>query len=182
MSRINYNNEIIGCLLIKPNHIRGLAKDLNTNQTTISRKIQDLYEQNIVDFRFEGKNKVFFLKKTLEACESVLIVERHKLIDILQLYPHLRRIIEIIKSDRRINMAVIFGSYAKHSATKTSDIDLYVDTEDRILKEILSDIDSKLSIKIGKYDKANLLIKEIEKDHIIIKGVDEFYEKNKFFE
>ena len=43
-------------------------------------------------------------------------------------------------------------------------------------------LDSKLSIKIGKYDKNNNLIKEIEKNHVIIKGVDEYYEKNKFFE
>ena len=42
--------------------------------------------------------------------------------------------------------------------------------------------DSKLSIKIGKYDKKSLLIKEIEKNHIIIKGVEEFYEKTNFFE
>ena len=42
--------------------------------------------------------------------------------------------------------------------------------------------DTKLSIKIGKYDKSNLLIKEILKNHIIIIGVERYYEKNRFFE
>ena len=43
-------------------------------------------------------------------------------------------------------------------------------------------INSRLSIKIGKYNKDNLLIKEIEKNHVIIKGVEIFYEKYKIFD
>ena len=79
-------------------------------------------------------------------------------------------------------MALIFGSYAKSIEKKDSDIDIYIDTEDRKLREEVNRLDSRLSVKIGKYDKSNLLIKEIEKNHIIIKGVELFYEKNKIFE
>ena len=67
MSQKHYDLMVVEALLRKENHIRGLAKDLGTNQTTISRKVLKLYATNVVDFRFQGKNKVFFLKKTLEA-------------------------------------------------------------------------------------------------------------------
>ncbi len=77
---------------------------------------------------------------------------------------------------------MIFGSYAKGTAAKNSDVDIFIETNDKKIKEELSIIDSKLSIKIGDYNKNNPLIKEIERNHTIIKGVEEYYEKNKFFE
>jgi hypothetical protein len=50
-----------------------------------------------------------------------------------------------------------------------------------MIQKELEETNSKLSIKIGLYNKKNLLIKEIENSHIIIKGVEEFYERNEFF-
>ena len=49
------------------------------------------------------------------------------------------------------------------------------------LKKEIELIDSRLSVKIGRYDRENLLIKEIESNHIILKGIEQFYEKNRFF-
>ncbi|MEA3342861.1 MAG: nucleotidyltransferase domain-containing protein, partial [archaeon] len=106
----------------------------------------------------------------------------HKTLQAIKKYPRLRKIIDKIKENKRISLAVIFGSYAKGTATKQSDIDLYIETEDRKIKELAELIDTKLSVKTGLYDRKNILIKEIEKDHIIIKGVEKFYEKNEFFE
>lgn len=184
MSQKSYNMSvmIVQSLLKRENHIRALAKVLGTNQTTISRKMHQLYDENIVDFREEGKNKVYFLKKTLEAREYIFIVEMHKTLQAIKKYPRLRKIIDKIKENKRISLAVIFGSYAKGTATKQSDIDIYIETEDRKIKEVAELIDTKLGVKIGLYDRKNILIKEIEKDHIIIKGVEKFYEKNEFFE
>lgn len=182
MSQINYNMQIIGYLITKPNHIRGLAKELKTNQTTISRKIYELYEHNVVDYHEEGKNKMFFLKKSLEAKEFVFMFEIYALLETIKKYPTLRRIIEQIQKNKKITVGVLFGSYAKGIANKDSDIDVYIDTEDKMLKEEIAVIDTKLQIKIGLYNKKNLLIKEIEKHHIIIKGVEIYYERNQFFE
>lgn len=182
MSQNNYNIKIVDTLLKSENHIRGLAKVLNTNQTSIARKVQELYKENIVDFKQEGKNKVFFLKKTLEAKQYACFVETRKLLGTLKKYPQLRRIIELIKKNKKIHMAILFGSYAKGIATKSSDVDIYIDTKDNKLKEEVELIDSKISLKIGSYNKDSLLIKEIEKNHVIIKGVELYYEKNKFFD
>lgn len=182
MSQKDYNIEIVKNLMIKDNHIRGLAKALNINQTTIARKAKELYEENIIDFRQEGKNKVLFLKKTLEAKQYLQLVEVNKLTEILKKYPILRRIFEQVKEHNKITLAILFGSYAKGTSNKESDIDIYVDTEDKKVKEEVESIDSKISVKIGKYNKDSLLIREIEKNHIIIKGVEAYYERNRFFD
>jgi predicted nucleotidyltransferase len=182
MSQNNYNIKIIESLLKSENHIRGLAKSLKTNQTTIARKVLELCQNNVVDFRQEGKNKVVVLKKSLEARQYAYNVETQKLLEILKRYPILRRIIELIRKNEKITLAILFGSYAKGIAKKESDIDIYIDTTDNKLKEEIELIDSKISVKIGEYNKESLLIKEIEKNHAIIKGIELYYEKNKFFD
>ena len=181
MSQKDYKVEIVMQLLKQVNHIRGLAKELKTNQMMILRKIKELENGNIVDYRTEGRNKVYFLKKTLEAQEYVFISEHHRLIQSLEKYPLLRNIALKIKSNTKIKLAVLFGSYAKGLAHKDSDIDIFIETANKELKKEIEQLNTKASVKIGEYDPENLLIKEIEKSHIILKGVEHYYEKSKFF-
>ncbi len=182
MSQNYYKIKIVESLLKRENHIRGLAKELKTNQTTIARKINELYRENVVDYRKEGRNKVYFLKKSLESFEFVLITEHYKLLEILKKYPQLRKTFQEIIKNGKIKLAILFGSYAKKTATKESDIDIFIETRDRTIKEDVEKIDSRISIKIGRLDKKSLLIKEIKKNHVIIKGVELYYEKIGFFE
>ena len=140
MSQKDYKEEIVGILLKKDNHIRGLAKDLKTNQTTIARKVKELENCNVVDFRLEGKNKVYFLKKTLEAKEFVYITEHKKFLGALRKYVILRKIVNEIKNEKKVKLAVIFGSYAKDRATRSSDIDIYIESTDRKLKKRLEQV------------------------------------------
>ena len=182
MEQKDYKFEIVNVLLNNENHIRAIAKRLNINHMTIMRKIKVLSKENVVDYKQEGKNKTFFLKKTIEAKNYVFSTENYKLNNILKKYPALRGIIEKIQKNKKIKLAILFGSYAKEIAKPESDIDIYIDTDNKKIKDEASLIDSRLSIKIGKYDKSNLLIKEIEKNHVIIKGIEQYYDKSKFFE
>jgi len=75
MAQKDYIMEIIRELRKGNNHIRGLAKRLKTNQTTIARKIKELRSFKVVDFKQEGKNKVYALKRTVEAKEYVYLSE-----------------------------------------------------------------------------------------------------------
>ena len=172
MEQKNYKLEIVSLLLREENHIRGLAEILNTNHMTVLRKVKELQKENVVDFCQKGRNKTFFLKKTAEARAYAHMAEHYKLINVLNKYPSLRSIIDKIQKNKKIELAILFGSYAKGLAAKDSDIDIYICTADRKLKNELSMADSKLSIKIGKYDRQDNLIKEIEKNHVIIKGVE----------
>jgi len=173
MEQISYN--IVSSIKKKNKHMRAIAQLLNINHMTISRKIKQLEKENILDFNEEGKNKVYFLKKTIETEEFLKIIEHNKLIQIIKKYPRLRKIVEIIKS-KNIELAIIFGSYAKGNINEQSDIDIYINSTDRKLKKELELTDSKLNIKLGEFNKENLLIKEIIKNNIIIKGVEKYYE------
>ena len=82
-----------------------------------------------------------------------------------------------IQKDRKIKFACLFGSYSKGNETKKSDVDIYIEISDLNLKKEYSKLDSKFSIKIGKWDKNNLLIKEIISNCILIKGGDIYYER-----
>ncbi len=181
MEQKNYKLEIVELLLQGKNHVRGLANRLGTNHMLVARKVKELSRSNAVDFAWEGKNKSYFLKRTAEARAHALMAENYKLMQTLNRYRGLRGIVEKIQRDGRIRMAVLFGSYAKGTAAKDSDIDIYIETKDRDLRKELLLLDSKLNIKIGEYDRQSLLIKEIEKNHVIIKGTEEFYEKNRLF-
>ncbi|MFP4402798.1 MAG: nucleotidyltransferase domain-containing protein [Candidatus Woesearchaeota archaeon] len=171
MEQISYN--ILQELFKRNNHIRSLSNILNINHMTISRKIKELENQNIVDFKKEGKNKVYFIKDSIEAKEKLMMMEHYKLINLIKNNPRLRKIINEIKK-LNLEIAIIFGSYTKNTNTNDSDIDLYINESK--YKKKLSLLDTKLSIKTGEFDKNNLLIKEIIKNHVIIKGVEKFYE------
>ncbi len=179
MSQKRFNYQLVITLAKKENHARELARILNSNQTTLVRKLNELRSENIVDFKKEGKNKVFFLKKTLEARQAFCASELILLSEFIKKNPLLRSVVEQIQKNKRVELAVLFGSYAKDLATVTSDIDVYLCTTYHPLKETIEKIDSKLSVKIGQYNRNSVLMREIEKNHLIIKGVELFYEKSK---
>ena len=107
--------------------------------------------------------------------------ENYQYLKFIEKYPHLEPLFEDILKQCESKLIILFGSYAKNLAKKESDIDIYIETNSPELKRKISEINSKLSIKIGKFDTTSLLIKEIIKEHIIIRGVEEYYEKNGFF-
>lgn len=163
MKQITYN--IIINLQKKENHIRQIAKDIGINHMTTKRALDLLTKQNILNIRKQGKNHVYSLKRTIETINAIKIAEYHKLTEFLKKHPELRKDIEEL-SKTSSNLIVIFGSYAKNTQTRLSDIDLYSET--RITHK-------RFSIKSGPFKKGPLA-NEIIKDHIIIKGVDRFYE------
>jgi len=182
MAQKDYKLEVVNSLIGKSWHVRSLAKELKINHMTILRKLNELLKENVLDYREEGKNKIYFLKTTSEAKAYIFMGENYKLNQFLKKFPKLRGIIEKIQGDKRFQLAMVFGSYAKDLVKKESDIDIYIETTNNDIKKELEVIDSRLSIKIGKYNNKSMLSKEIKKDHVIIKGVEKFYENYKFFE
>jgi predicted nucleotidyltransferase len=175
----NISFEIVEKLNLRESHIREVARAVNVNHMTAKRAIDSLVKRNILDYKTLGKNKVFFLKESLESRNEVLQAEIYKNEKILQKNNLLRPIFEKLILNKKIKVAILFGSYAKGLSHEKSDIDIYIETESLALKKEVESINSKISVKIGKFDKNNILFKEIIKNHIIIKGFEEFYEKTK---
>ncbi len=180
--RGNLELDIIELLLHKEAHVRGIAKSLDESHTTISRKLNNLVKENVIDFRKEGKNKIFFLKKSFVAKNYVLKAESHKLTKLLRKYPELSIIFEEILKKTDEDLIILFGSYAKGIAKKSSDIDIYIETKNRNVKKEVEAVNSRIKVKIGSFDTKSNLIKEIVKNHIIIRGAEKFYEKKQVFE
>ncbi len=180
---MNLELEIVLNLLRKgENHIRGIANDLGVSHTTILRKAAGLVKANVLDYKKEGKNSVLSLKKTLKAKNYACMAECYKANKVLETYPDLGVVMKDVLTSTASRIVILFGSYANFTAKAGSDIDLFVETKDRRLKEKLKQIDSRISLKIGSFDLGNSLIREIIKSHAIIKGVEAFYEKTKLFE
>ena len=180
----NKNNielEIMLVLLKNKMHLREIARTINESHSTILRKINELVKDNILDYKKEGKNKVFFIKDNLKAKNYVYSAEIYKLSKLLKKYPHFAVIFDDIKKNIEKGMIILFGSYAKGNPKEESDIDIYIETNNSNIKHKLKNIYSKLNIKTGKFDTNSLLIKEIIKNHVIIRGIEEFYTKNKAF-
>ncbi len=170
------NSEIILTLLKNDRHLREISRILAVPHATILRRLNLLVKEGVLDFSFNGRNKVFSIKNNLQARNYIYNAERYKLNLLLERYPKLSIILnEIIKETK--GLVVLFGSYAKFCADKNSDIDIYIDTLDKKTKSKIESINSKINIKIGRFDKNSLLIKEIIKEHIILRGGELFYEK-----
>lgn len=177
----NVELEIILWLIKENSHLRGIARSIKESHSTVLRKLNELVKENIIDYKKEGKNKIFSLKNNIKAKNYVYSAEIYKLNKLLRRYSELSVTFEDIKKDFPKGMIILFGSYAKGNPKPDSDIDIYLETKENKLKNKIKELNSKLSIKIGKFDVSSLLIKEIIKNHVVIRGVEEFYERNNFF-
>jgi predicted nucleotidyltransferase len=175
-----YNHEIVLNLLKGENHLRQTAKELKINHMTIKRHLDFMIRENVLDVKKEGKNNIFSIKNSIEAHNAVLAAEIYRLNRLIKKHTELKR--EILELKKFPAIVMIFGSYAKETESKDSDIDIFIETKDKGIKNHASKLNERFSIKIGKYDKNDLLIKEIEKNHVIIRGFEEFYEKKGFFD
>lgn len=177
MEQKDYNLEIVNVLTKGKNHIRGISNLLKTNHMMVVRKMNFLERENVVDYIVEGKNKAYFLKKSPEGRSYILMTENYKLVKLLLKYSFLREVVKKIQDNKKIIFASFFGSYAKGAELKNSDVDIYIESEDLSLKKEYSKLDSKLSIKLGRWNKDNLLIREIIDNHVLIKGGELYYER-----
>ncbi|HLD73252.1 MAG TPA: nucleotidyltransferase domain-containing protein [Candidatus Nanoarchaeia archaeon] len=180
-NRDNIKLEIIGALIRQPLHVRRIASQLSQSHSTIARALIELEKENAVNSQIVGKNKLYSLKKNLTGKSYIFRAEYYKQGKLLKKYPLLEPILEDLLDKGKENILVLFGSYAKFTPKADSDIDLYIETKNIKLKKELEKINSKLGIKIGELNPESVLIKEIIKNHIILRGVEGFYEKTRFF-
>lgn len=164
----NYNSELYG---------RAIASKLKMNQKTVSNVLTKLEKRHIIKFKQEGRNKYYFLNKLNPSTkEMIKLVEVNKRIVLFEKYKQINPLFSELEK-RTNGISVIFGSYANFTKTEKSDLDLFVIGS---ISE-LSDLETLYNIKINvvksttnKFKPDDLFSKEVIKNHIILKGVDEF--------
>jgi predicted nucleotidyltransferase len=177
----NLHLDIVLLLLKGKIHLREIARVLGESHSTILRKLNELIKENILEAEKQGKNKIYSLKKNVATRSIVYMAEHYKFTKLLNEYPKVAIILEDVIKKTDENLIIIFGSYANFSATPNSDIDVFIETKSRKAKDVVKEINSKLSVKIGSFDRDSLLVKEIIKNHVILRGAEEFYERIEFF-
>ena len=180
--KVNYEYEMLLLLLKKEMHGRELAKELKTSLTRVQSILAELRNINALDYKIDGKNHIYFIKRNLTSKASILNAENYKLAKILSKHTELEPIFQDVIRKSRCSLILLFGSYAKNTEKRDSDIDIYIESTNQKIKEEIQKIYGLISVKIGKFNPNDLLIKEIIKNHAIIKGGEEYYEKIKFFE
>mgnify|MGYP001573245534 CR=1 FL=1 len=177
----NIDFEVILRLLKSEIHLRELSKEIKVPHSTLARRLAFLRNKLVIDYRVEGKNYIYFLRKNMIALKAAINAENYKFIKTVEKYKLLLSVFEQVVNTSGCSLIILFGSYAKGIPKEESDIDIYIETQDKKIKERIENLYPNLSIKIGIFDKEDLLIKEIIKNHVIIRGAEIYYEKFGFF-
>ncbi len=182
VQRWNMTYEIVLQLAKEKAHVRELALLLKIPHPTLSRKLIELRNNNFIDYKAEGKNKVYFIKKNISTMKMLVNAENDKLMKAMSEHKILSPIVEDILMKCKSPLIILFGSYAKGIPKEESDIDLFIESKDPAIKAVIENIHPSLRVKTGVFNKNDLLIREIIKNHIIIKGAEIYYERLGFFE
>ena len=169
------NNELQILLLFlsgytKEFYLREISKKAGIPLKTTQTAVSFLEKENILKIKRDGKNKYFSLN--LENIETKLFLEHAELYKtqlFLQKYTLFKTFLKNFKTE---SIIVLFGSFAKGTAGKESDADIFIisDKEEELPLHLLPYKVHKIHMTKGSYKKAmeEALIKEIEENHILL--------------
>jgi len=156
-----------------------IAKKLKMNQKTASNVLNSLEKENIVKYATEGKNKYYFLNKLNPKIGDILkIIEIERKNVFTEIHQDQRELFPLLEK-KATGILVIFGSYANFTNNSKSDLDVFSLGN---ISEV-EDLEERFNIKINivkssreKFNKSDIFIKEVIRNHVILKGVEDFIE------
>ncbi len=153
-------------------YLREISKMSRLPLKNVQRALESLERSKILKSEASGKNKYFFLNlDNIEAKIMLLQAEAHSTLMFLEKYAQFKLFVKEIKANIPI---IIFGSFAKLSATKDSDVDILVESSKEISLPalLLPNKIHKVRISEGNFVKSSvegeILIKKAQDSHIII--------------
>ena len=162
-------------------YIREVQKILKISPRTAQLILDDLEKKGLLESKIRGKIRTYKLKKNLTTAKYLILTEQHKQIAFLEKNQIIKEVIEKITPLIR-GIGLIFGSYVKGINKKDSDLDIFIigKYNRKNIKEISKTYKIELNIKnypkniFEKTMNADILIKEVLKDHIIFLNSEEF--------
>ena len=168
----DYNREIYG---------RELIDKVTLSQKSIALALDSLEKDGILTSRKSGNMKFFRLNSKYSRIKDVIVMA--EISRKTYFFEKQQVIANLFKNDERI--VGLFGSYAKGTQKKDSDIDLFIigekSSEDYNKKAKTYDLDISIkyfNIKEFKtlLKEKNLLVKEIVENHIVLFNVERLIE------
>lgn len=170
----------------KKHYFAEISKKTKFTRPRTLRVLRKLTKSNILKTKKEANIIYYSLNKISLTYSTLSTIEYNKTINFLEKNKTLKRALNMFKSKYLIML--IFGSYAKGYAVKTSDIDLLLIKENFSKREIkkIEDLTEIINgrtglkinpylIKISEFKQKKAFTKEIIENHIIIEGGELFF-------
>jgi len=167
----------------KDYYIREVEKLLTISPRTAQLILEDLESKGLIESKARGKIKLYRLKINSTSRRYLAFAEQYKAISFLASNLLIKEAIEKI-TPFISGIGIIFGSYAKGTADKGSDLDIFVAgayDEDEI-KKVSRNLGLDISVKCypeGAFEKnkgKDVLLGQILKNHVIFKNIEQFIE------
>jgi predicted nucleotidyltransferase len=157
-----------------------IAKKKKLNQKTTSSFLKELEKESILKSELQGKNKLYSLNlNNKEIVKNYIIAVEHlRTIKFCRKNILIKEIIHKIKEHIK-GIAIIFGSYTKNTQKQDSDLDVLIigKCNESEISRISKIYRIEINLKIYPRLKKDILIKEVIKNHIIIKNAEQFIEE-----
>lgn len=158
-------------------HVREMAKLLKKNHVTLLPHLKSLENDKIIVSKTIGKNKVYSLN-----LDNILTKDYLVIAEKLQTMSYLEEVFLIKKISTEIfnlnlpGTVILFGSYAKKTYHKDSDIDIFYLGEERKvaeIKKIGKTYGKKINVKrstnfAAALRKKDALVQEVVQFHLIL--------------
>ncbi|MBI2547770.1 nucleotidyltransferase domain-containing protein [Candidatus Woesearchaeota archaeon] len=168
----------------KEYYIREVERLLDISPRTAQLILEDLEDKGIIESKIRGKIKSYTLKINELSKKYLTFVEQYKSISFIEKNLLIKEIIEKI-SPCIEGIGIIFGSYAKATFNKESDLDIFIagKYEKEEIKRVSRNLGIEISVKrypLKTFEKNlahDILIKEVLKNHIVFINAELFIQK-----
>src|SRR3989338_3764378 len=168
----------------KEYYIREVQKLLKISPRTAQLILEDLENKGVIESKTRGKIKSYKLKVNELSKRYLIFVEQYKSISFMEKNLLVKEIIEKISPFIK-GIGLIFGSYAKGTANKESDLDIFTagNYENEEIKKVSRNLGLEISVKcypLKTFEKnvnQDTLLKEILKNHIVFLNAEQFIQK-----
>lgn len=160
--------ELLGYFFVNPNtrkYINEIAKNLNIDPSNIDKKLKELEKEGILLSDVDGNQRYYFLNKNFPLLKEYIKIYNFK-------YGFEVKLKSILKKQKGVESAYIFGSYVNGKFENNSDIDILVvgshSSIDLIKK--LNSLEKSIGREINavNYDMDEFLKKRKKKDEFIV--------------
>lgn len=165
----------------KEYYIREVQKLLGISPRTAQLILDDLEKKAVLESATKGKIRAYQIKKSGIAKDYLIFVEQYKKIAFLGKHALIREVVEKITSQIS-GVGIIFGSYAKGTEKKGSDLDVFV--IGGYDEKGISDVSRLYGIEINvknyplkifvKSIRDDALVREVLDNHVVFRNAEEF--------
>lgn len=173
---------------LKELHGREIARQLSANHRTTILALKKLEEKNILHSKTIGKNKMFILNiKNITTREYLRYAEITKTISLTENHFFIKKLLQDLDPCLGHIPIILFGSYAKGTEKKESDLDLVIAKDpnqynhslEKKIKEFTKQYGVKIQIQKGTREdfekglkEKDPLVLEVIKNHIILNNYE----------